>query len=48
MNWNMAKLSFATACAMALAATPAMAYSPNGNWNGMNNGEHGYRTARPA
>lgn len=43
MNWNMTKLSFAAACAMALATTPALAYGPNGNWNGSENGQYGYR-----
>lgn len=42
MNWNMAKLGFATACAMALAVTPALAYGPNGNWNG-SEGQSGYQ-----
>jgi len=49
MNWNKAKLSFAAACAVALAATPAMAYGVNAyrnqnGWNNQNNGESSYQS----
>lgn len=50
MNWNMAKLSFAAACAMALAATPAMAYGPSGYRSGdygYQNNNSGYNSGEP-